>query len=74
MFFFFDVLKHSDLLLTKTDVFCKNFKNTFFTEHLPMTAFVVYNDKKLSLKELLGIDKNIPIYRRNLKLLATGML
>ena len=39
-----------------------------------MTASAVYNDKKLSFKELLGIDKNIPIHQRNLKLLASEML
>ena len=32
---------------------------------------IVYNDKKLSLKELLDTDKSVPIHIKNLQVLAT---
>ena len=35
---------------------------------------IVYNDKKLSFKELLETDKSVPIQIRNLQVLGTEML
>ena len=34
---------------------------------------IVYNDKKLSFKELLETDKSVPIHIKNLQVLATEM-